>query len=497
MLLPDPWNEIQSFKKPPIKKSRSFKKPTSKKPVSFRKTPSKTPTSFKKPPSFKKPVVPSQEGFNPMRWFQQKFSNLDTSQQNPKIKVNLNSNQNSVRIKPDISDTVKIAPEVKKTGGFLASFGTPLGIASALSQIPSGQDQSMKWSRLGYPSPEAYQAVVRGDRHKLSVDGVMYDMRNEAHKKMMNLSIDKAIAAQQKALKEDKVDGDGGGNGGRGREKTTRRNINDVEQRGTVLSPMAGANQMLENLGVTTQRYGKFQSNNLPGSTYSPEVEKALSKIYDTETLHRFDGSVNDLELSEDLFMDGSGVKGAGPFYAADVNYDEINPINMLQAEGSPFLVRNGGFSATDQVNPKNKNGTRARYDQEFLNSGNDVIGGLRAADRSKGLLYASGKYWRENPNAGQEGEKDYFEIKKDEYKAIKNSDMGAQDFLSSKLEQTKQTFKPDLTDQSDAVRDAVGLTADPYTFTAEGPSDERSTRLGEYMLGKIDDINPKPTLRR
>ena len=283
----------------------------------------------------------------------------------------------------------------------------------------------------------------------------------------------------------------------RGRIETERENINKVRQKGTALSPMAGANKMLDNLGVTTQRYGKFQSNNLPGSDYSPEVGEALSKIYDTETLHKFDGSVNDLQLSEDLFMDGSGVKGDGPFYTPDVNYDEINPINMLQAEGSPFLVRNGGFSPTDQVNPQNKNGTRARYDQEFLNSGDGVMGGLRAADASKGLLYASGKYWRENPNAGQEGEKDYFEIKKDEYKSIKNSDMGAQDFLSSKLEQTKQTFKPDLTDQSDAVRDAVGLTADPYTFTAEGPSDERSTRLGEYMLGKIDDINPKPTLRR
>ena len=283
----------------------------------------------------------------------------------------------------------------------------------------------------------------------------------------------------------------------RGRIETERENINKVRQKGTVLSPMAGANQMLENLKVTTQRYGKFQSNDLPGSNYSPEVGQALSKIYDTQTLHEFDSDANDVLLSEDLFMDGSGVKGDGPFYTPDVNYDEINPINMLQAEGSPFLVRNGGISTTSQVNPQNKNGTRARYDQEFLNSGKNSQAGLRAADASKGLLYASGKYWRENPNAGQEGEKDYFEIKKDEYKAIKNSNMGAQDFLSSKLQQTKQTFKPDLTGQSDAVRDAVGLTADPYTFTAEGPSDERSTRLGEYMLGKIDDINPKPALRR
>ncbi len=275
----------------------------------------------------------------------------------------------------------------------------------------------------------------------------------------------------------------------RGRIETERENINKVRQKGTALSPMAGANQMLENLEVTTQRYGKFQSNDLPGSNYSPEVEKALSKIYDSETLHRFDGDANDIKLSEDLFIDRSGVEGEGSFYADDLNYDDLNSIDTMMGEGSPFLVRNGGISTTSQVNPQNKNGTRARYDQEFLNSGKNSQAGLRAADASKGLLYASGQYWRENPNAGQDGEKDFLKIDKDEYKAIKNSDMGAQDFLSSKLEQTKQTFKPDLTGQSDSVRDAVGLTADPYRFTTEGPVDERSARYGESIVGNIDEV--------
>lgn len=287
----------------------------------------------------------------------------------------------------------------------------------------------------------------------------------------------------------------GGGNAAQsanGRGVSKPRNTNGVDSTGTALSPMAGANKMLENLGVTTQRYGKFQSNHLPGSSYSPEVGQALSKIYDSETLHRLDSDVNDVLLSEDLFMDGSGLKGDGPFYKPDVNYDEINPINILQAEGSPFLVQNGGISTANLVNPQNKNGTRARYDQEFLTSGDNSQAGLRAADASKGLLYASGKYWRENPNAGQEGQKDFLEIDKEKYKAIKNSDMGAQDFFSKKLDQTKQTFKADLSGQSKNVRDAVGLTADPYSFTAEGPSDARSTAYGESILGNIDEIKPE-----
>jgi hypothetical protein len=84
--------------------------------------------------------------------------------------------------------------------------------------------------------------------------------------------------------------------------------------------------------------------------------------------------------------------------------------------------------------------GTRARYDQEF--SGQDGnLKGLRAAEASKGLLYASGKYWKANPNAGGEGQKDFVEISKDEWKSIKAGDSHAQDFLAEKVDQTKSTM--------------------------------------------------------
>ena len=229
-----------------------------------------------------------------------------------------------------------------------------------------------------------------------------------------------------------------GGDDGAVREETTKTNINGVEQRGTVLSPMAGANEALRKLGVTTVGYGKFQSNHLPGSDYSPEVEKALSKIYDSETLHNFNSDANDIELSEDLFIDRSGVKGEGSFYADNINYDDLNSIDMAYGEGSPFLVRNGDSPITSIVESQKKLGTRARYDEEFLNSGDNPMAGLKAAEASKGLLYASGGYYRENPKYGQEGEKDYLKIDEDVFKAIKNSDMNAQDFFESKLAEIK-----------------------------------------------------------
>jgi len=231
----------------------------------------------------------------------------------------------------------------------------------------------------------------------------------------------------------------GGSDGdGRGRIVEERENINKVRQKGTLLSPMAGANEALRKLGVSTVGYGKFQSNHLPGSNYSPEVEAGLSKIYDPETLHRFDGSVNDLDLSDDIFMDRSGVKGQGSFYADSINYDDLNSIDMMMGEGSPFLVRNGDSPITSIVGSQNKLGTRARYDEEFLNSGDNSMAGLKAAEASKGLLRASGGYYRENPKYGQKGEKDYLIIEKDDFNAIKNSDMNAQDFFASKLAEIK-----------------------------------------------------------
>ena len=340
------------------------------------------------------------------------------------------SKRPKTKVHPDVKN---VGDAVRNVGGIVGNL-TGKGLAISAAAVP-GEDQTMKWRRLGYPSPEAYQAKVRGDEHKLSVDGVMYDTRNEEHMRMMNSSIDKTIAAQHKALKESKGDGDG--SNGRGRELTTKKNIYGVEQRGAVLSPMAGANQMLENLGVTTQRYGKFQSNDLPGSTYSAINKESLSQIYDPDTLHEFNSEVNQLKLSDDLFIDGSGLKGEKSFYSQgleNVYGGDANSINMLQAEGAPFLIRNGDFPITSILESQNKNGTRARYDEEFLNSGDNPMAGLRAAERSKGLLYASGQHWYENPEYQQEGQDEFLKITKEQFNNIKNSDMSAQDFFANKL---------------------------------------------------------------
>ena len=84
--------------------------------------------------------------------------------------------------------------------------------------------------------------------------------------------------------------------------------------------------------------------------------------------------------------------------------------------------------------------GTKERYRSEMLRNGDTALGGLRGAEASKGLLYASGKYWQANPNAGQDGQKDFLEISNKQAKAIKSSDMNAQDFLASKIDKVTGT---------------------------------------------------------
>jgi len=59
---------------------------------------------------------------------------------------------------------------------------------------------------------------------------------------------------------------------------------------------------------------------------------------------------------------------------------------------------------------------------------------GIRARDRALGLLYASGNYYTENPNRGQDGEKDWSLLKDEEARQVINGEAGAQELLKKRL---------------------------------------------------------------
>ena len=118
-------------------------------------------------------------------------------------------------------------------------------------------------------------------------------------------------------------------------------------------------------------------------------------------------------------------------------------PVEAKQTDGSPQITQSGSEVTTNTVETAPL-GSLKRYSEEFMADRPDMpadkstsMTGLRAAEASKGLLYASGKYWKENPNAGQEGQSDFLEIDKGEWNSIKRSDQHAQEFAAQKVKET------------------------------------------------------------
>lgn len=189
-----------------------------------------------------------------------------------------------------------------------------------------------------------------------------------------------------------------------------RVNALDLEQTGTNTgfkgSGFSEANAMLQRMGITGVGYGDFETTALPGGRNQPNINTNTENI-----TNKTDKSV---EAGAQLQQNGGE--------------------NLQKPTKETKLTGESPVKASNPVIP----GSRAEYDRQFRRSDLSNMQGLRAAEASKGLLYASGKYWRANPSAGQEGQKDFVEISKDEWKAIKSGDQSAQDFASEKIEQVK-----------------------------------------------------------
>ena len=204
----------------------------------------------------------------------------------------------------------------------------------------------------------------------------------------------------------------------------------------------AEANDLLARLGITTTRYGDFQSNDLPGTPNTQSDYEAMG------------GSSTDA----DRYYSGEGVE--------TVIDGNDTPVSAQQTAGSPNLTKSGGIDTTQEVKTAPL-GSVARYGQEFMADrpgmraqDSTSLVGLRAAEASKGLLYASGKYWKANPNAGGEGEKDFVEIQKDEWNTIKRGEVHAQDFLSEKIEEAKPKVSLDSEQESYQVPESQKPTS-------------------------------------
>lgn len=281
------------------------------------------------------------------------------------------------------------------------------------------------------------------DRERTGVTrmgGVTYDLSIPHHRDLYEAAVKKNQDAIPDNQKGDIRGGGGMKSDGSGRHSLPPApNPNGVDQVGTNTgfkgAGFSEANDMLARLGVTTTRYGDFTSNDLP------TVDTAGNGGSDREA---FGGTAEE----DSIIQSGGFIETV---------------IDGKQTEGSPKLTQSGAKPITSRVETAPL-GSQQRYGQEFMADRPDMpaqystsMVGLRGAEASKGLLYASGKYWKANPNAGAEGEKDFVEIDKAEWNTIKRGDQHASQYKPSiaDTDTTTETWKQSA---QDFKNDYVGL---------------------------------------
>ena len=250
---------------------------------------------------------------------------------------------------------------------------------------------------------------------------------------------------------------------GRGESRT---NVNDVDQTGTNTgfkgADYTKANTMLKNLGITGVGYGAFESNALQGGRPGVNINYQEAATFDLPVEEAESYSSQKPGAEKPLFAPTMETKLTG-----EANFKVTDPII---ADASP------------------KMGTSAAYMEQFKRDDLGSIEGLRAAEASKGLLYASGQYWRENPKAGQEGESDFEKITKEQYNAIKNSDQHAQEFAADKIKQTAEFMKNPGEEPiaSSPVESPVDMNESPAKFEVpltDMPSYTEKDHTGRFNI--------------
>jgi len=247
--------------------------------------------------------------------------------------------------------------------------------------------------------------------------------------------------------------------------QTTRAIPTGGVQKGT---DMSGANTLLRTMGIDTVQYGQFESNHLPGE------QKTAGKPQKTNTDAVMGGETPETATSH----------SAG--WTVDANNENFSTKETK-------LVESGVIPASNLA----ELGTRARYSQEFMadrpnmrDIDNESLVGLRAADASKGLLYASGQYWQENSDGG------FDKIDKATYKRIKRGNKHALDFARDKIEDAKSIIKQGDNKNYDtdgfSVEDAEYMGMTPTQARAQGSGGSVETLIGGSYEPDTSSLTPE-----
>ena len=261
----------------------------------------------------------------------------------------------------------------------------------------------------------------------------------------------------------------------------TRKSPTGVVQTGTNTGykPMtiAQANRLLSDDYKFDEGYN---SNQLPETSTNPYSN--VGPVNDGEEYGKM------LEMQKPGAVSGVGPVNDGEIYAKNLEAGRQVDLKPSDTDKDP---QNSGINWANRSALDNSDKNLARR-RAFLDAESSTQG-LRDAEATQGLVYASGQHHMLNPNRGQEGQNDFVTIKdKDDVRGYKSGRLSAQDMRDKYVKNIVDNGV--TTYDADKVSDSAGPLADSqkygehlkkqqdkYKITGNGPvadADEYGTYL-------------------
>ena len=266
----------------------------------------------------------------------------------------------------------------------------------------------------------------------------------------------------------------------------TRVSPTGVVQKGTSTSPapmtVDDANKLLSG-GYKVEN--PYAGNQLPYTESSPYAGKSNSQIYNPETLHQHDSDVDYVSLSKDIYGDQSGVELAtrNGGMKADYKQMDVNPGEKVPEEKVNWANRTMADNSDEKVRRRS-----AMLGKAVDEDGNPIgiMQRMRNQEAIQGRVYAGGKHYQKNKNAGQEGENDFVEISAGQARARSNYTQTADEVFANHLGKAKETVASQ--DIPDLPKDAPA----PLPDAVPGNTDIDKSQLD---TSDLMDMNPSESI--
>ncbi len=259
-----------------------------------------------------------------------------------------------------------------------------------------------------------------------------------------------------------------------------------VVQKGTSTSPapmtMDDANKLLSG-GYKVEN--PYAGNQLPYTQTSPYAGKGNAEIYNPETLHQHDSDVDYVKLSKDIYGDQSGVESytRGGEMNKDYKQMDVNPGEKVPEEKVNWANRTMADNSDEKVRRRS-----AMLGKAVDEDGNPIgiMQRMRNQEAIQGRVYAGGKHYQKNKNAGQEGENDFVEISAGQARARSNYTKTADEVFANHLGKAKETVASQ--DIPDLPKDAPA----PLPDAVPGNTDIDKSQLD---TSDLMDMNPSESI--